>query len=451
MKRFILLIIIIALIASPSFLSAQVHGWWFDFSLLSAASSSAGGGWTDDGTDVRLTTASDNVNIGVANGTGKLNVLATTEQLRLSYDATNYMTVVLLDDGHTTFTTVDPDGAEADINFAPDGKVGIKIATPDGTLHIHTGTAGAVVAHGALDDLTIENGNDGGISILTPDAKFGYVGFGSPGNQIGATLTWNYSSVEFAIITNEASSTIFSDPNASGAGTVKLGMAGDADLLVAEVAATFNEAGADYDFRIETAGEDSALVIDGADGDVYMEGLGSGVGALIARISGTDEIVEVTDATIGGSLTQETYVIRKHVALSGATDNSATNIFTITTTDETGSADGGMYSVHVQLTVGEAVAASGAVNTASVGLGVRWTRIMASAGTGANSAVIEIGETASANEGSGSISLVTVTVTETSEFIQQVLVVANTSGGTFDAFCIVELIYSDFTTAPTIQ
>lgn len=155
--------------------------------------------------------------------------------------------------------------------------------------------------------------------------------------------------------------------------------------------------------------------------------------------------------TVNGRIDQEIYVIRKHVALSGATDNVATNIFTITTTDETGSADGGMYSVHVHLTVGEATAASGAVNTASVGLGVRWTRIMASAGTGANSAVVEIGETASADEGTGAISLVTVTVTETSEFVQQVLVVANTSGGTFDAFAIVELVYSDFTTAPVIN
>lgn len=148
---------------------------------------------------------------------------------------------------------------------------------------------------------------------------------------------------------------------------------------------------------------------------------------------------------------QGTYVIRKHVALSGASDASATNWFTITTTDETGSADGGMYSVHVHLIAGEATAASGAVNTASVSLIAHWTRIMASAGTGANSAVAEINESASADEGSGAISAVTITVTETSEFVQQVLLNVNTSGGTFDGFAIVELVYSDFTTAPVIN
>ena len=151
------------------------------------------------------------------------------------------------------------------------------------------------------------------------------------------------------------------------------------------------------------------------------------------------------------SIAQQTYVIRKHVALSGASDASATNWFTITTADETGSADGGMYSVHVHLTAGEATAASGAVNTASVSLIAHWTRIMASAGTGANSAVVEISESASADEGTGAISAVTITVTETSEFVQQILLNVDTSGGTFDGFAIVELVYSDFTTAPVIN
>ncbi|KKN78282.1 hypothetical protein LCGC14_0351410 [marine sediment metagenome] len=165
----------------------------------------------------------------------------------------------------------------------------------------------------------------------------------------------------------------------------------------------------------------------------------------------TGSVVPLISITTDGSTTQETYVVRKHVALSGATDNSATNIFTITTADETGSADGGMYSVKVHLSAGEATAASGAVNTASMSLVVHWTRIMASAGTGANSVVSEISQSASANEGTGQITDILVTVTETSEFVQQVLVTVNTSGGTADAFAMVELIYSDFTTPPSIQ
>ena len=69
-------------------------------------------------------------------GSAKLSTIATTEQFRLGYDATNYLTIVLLADGHTTFTTVDSVGAEADINFAPDGNVGIKTAAPSTALEV---------------------------------------------------------------------------------------------------------------------------------------------------------------------------------------------------------------------------------------------------------------------------------------------------------------------------
>ncbi len=167
-------------------------------------------------------------------------------------------------------------------------------------------------------------------------------------------------------------------------------------------------------------------------------------------VFGTNDI-ERMRITAAGAISQQTYVIRKHVALSDATDNNATNMFTITTTNEAGSADGGAYSVTVHLMASEATAASGAVNTASVSLVAHWTRIMASAGTGANSAIVEMSETADATEGSVAIATVTLTVTETSEFVQQVLLLVDTSGGTFDGFALVELVYSDFTTAPVIN
>ena len=77
-------------------------------------------------------------------GTGKISTIVTTKQFELGYDATNLFDITLLDDGHTTFTTVDPDGAEADIVFAPDGNVGIGTATPNGTLEVKGPNAGSV-------------------------------------------------------------------------------------------------------------------------------------------------------------------------------------------------------------------------------------------------------------------------------------------------------------------
>ena len=81
----------------------------------------------------------DFVGIGVADPDTALEILDTTTQLKLSYDATNYATFGIESDGLLTITTVDPDGAEADIILAPDGKVGIGTASPGGVLQIDAG------------------------------------------------------------------------------------------------------------------------------------------------------------------------------------------------------------------------------------------------------------------------------------------------------------------------
>jgi len=78
----------------------------------------------------------DNVGIGVADPDATLEILDTTTQLKLSYDATNYATFNIAADGLLTITTVDPDGAEADIILAPDGNVGIGTASPENLLTV---------------------------------------------------------------------------------------------------------------------------------------------------------------------------------------------------------------------------------------------------------------------------------------------------------------------------
>lgn len=73
------------------------------------------------------------------------------------------------------------------------GTVGVGIIVPDGTLHVHSATAGAVAAHTAWDDLVVENSSTGGITVLTPDASTGGLIFGSASDNVGAKLTWNYT------------------------------------------------------------------------------------------------------------------------------------------------------------------------------------------------------------------------------------------------------------------
>ena len=79
------------------------------------------------------------------------------------------------------------------------GNLGIGTTSPDGTLHVHTATAGSVSANGNADNLIVENSGAGGISILTPNASAGGLFFGSPGDNIGAALRWNHDNNQFQI------------------------------------------------------------------------------------------------------------------------------------------------------------------------------------------------------------------------------------------------------------
>lgn len=73
------------------------------------------------------------------------------------------------------------------------GEVGIGIATPDGTLHVHTATAGTVAAPASSDDFIIENSSDAGMSIFSPDANTSRITFGAPGGAEFAEIIAVYS------------------------------------------------------------------------------------------------------------------------------------------------------------------------------------------------------------------------------------------------------------------
>lgn len=83
-------------------------------------------------------------------------------------------------------------GSVAAIQTDASGQIGIGIASPDGTLHVHTATAGTVDAPTGADDLVVENNGNAGISILSPDADYSQIYFGSPSVPSAAFLQWNH-------------------------------------------------------------------------------------------------------------------------------------------------------------------------------------------------------------------------------------------------------------------
>jgi len=110
------------------------------------------------------------------------------------------------------------DNAVTAMTILGDGNVGIGTDSPDGTLHVHTDTAGEVTANSISDDLVIENSASGGLTILTPDANNGRISIGSTSDNIGAAIIWNYDSGLFTIGSDKVGGqTVFTSNNGNEA------------------------------------------------------------------------------------------------------------------------------------------------------------------------------------------------------------------------------------------
>ena len=70
--------------------------------------------------------------------------------------------------------------------FRQDGNVGIGTTSPDGTLHVHTASCGSEAANALGSILVLEDDDNNGMSILTPDNAYGQILWGSPSGD-GAT------------------------------------------------------------------------------------------------------------------------------------------------------------------------------------------------------------------------------------------------------------------------
>jgi len=161
-------------------------------------------------------------------------------------------------------------------------------------------------------------------------------------------------------------------------------------------------------------------------------------------------------AALLGPATPPPGIVRQFVKKLSIPDNSATIFATITTTNETGDVDGGAYSAYFRGFVAHGLTTPASTVLASKAFSAVFTRVMRNTGVGANSAVSEAYETASAatDAATKDVSTATVTVAETSEYVQSLSILLDLTGtgvATGEIYGVIEVTYSGFTTPPIIQ
>jgi hypothetical protein len=214
----------------------------------------------------------------------------------------------------------------------------------------------------------------------------------------------------------------------------------DADLLDGSSSAAFATSG-----HTHAAGD--ATTLDGIDSTAFAQLAAANVFTANQGISKTDPELLFTPPANGQVI--------KHVLTKAAiNDNSATQIFQIVTTNESGNADGGVYVCDIVALVAHAGLAPGG-NTAVKKWRGSFSRAMAGAGTGANTAIEDVfsGTSVATTAGSRDLTTITGTVAETSEYdVRFSLQIDLTGSGVTTANVILEitLLWSGFTTPPVI-
>jgi hypothetical protein len=147
-------------------------------------------------------------------------------------------------------------------------------------------------------------------------------------------------------------------------------------------------------------------------------------------------------------------VRRQVIHKIGIADGVATALFTVTTANEEGGADGGAYLCRMTALVAHG-GTSGTTNAAAKAFGARFTRAMTGAGSGVLSAVSEDYDDTAADTDAAvrSIGDVALSVAETSEYVATGSITVDLTGtgvDTAEVVAVVEVLWTGFVTAPEV-
>jgi len=102
-----------------------------------------------------------------------------------------------------TSTGIDDNATSTAITINASENVGIGTSSPDGSLHVHTSTAGAVTAATDGDDLVVENSTHCGISILSNSTTNCSLLFGDVDDNNAGRIIYNNNNDTLALHVNQ--------------------------------------------------------------------------------------------------------------------------------------------------------------------------------------------------------------------------------------------------------
>ena len=163
-----------------------------------------------------LTTGTSNVLIG---GTSAASAVGGTNQIAIGYGAAGQAdNSVTLGNASVTAVYMSQDSG-ATVHAGAMG-IGLAGAAHDGTLHVHTATAGTITANANHDELVLENSGNAGLSILAGTGNTCIISFGDSGDNDIGYIQYHNSSDDFRIATNTGEHFIINSSGNVGIGTL---------------------------------------------------------------------------------------------------------------------------------------------------------------------------------------------------------------------------------------
>jgi len=156
----------------------------------------------------------------------------------------------------------------------------------------------------------------------------------------------------------------------------------------------------------------------------------------------------------GAGAAMGTYTLLKTISKTGIADNTPTAVLTITTTNETGSNDGGAWVAHI-FALASAAATSAEANVAAVGVQASIAHVVeATAGSTTSLDTLHTGTSAAIAPASRDITTATITATDTSVYVVTVNITIDWTGifaTTGQCIMFVALEWTGFLTPPVIS